>query len=127
MILRWALKVVSIVMILCPIFTLPASALQNPQSNSLGIEGSVQGPAPTVAATIGVPTNGQVFTSTPITVSGLCPNGLLIKIFSNNVFVGAVECSSGSYSLKVDLFSGTNSLLREITIIWISKDLTQIL
>src|SRR5665213_2375671 len=111
MIVRWVLKVVSLVTVICLVVALPASALQNPQSASLGVEGSVQGPAPTVAATIGVPSNGQTFTSTPITVSGLCLNGLLIKFFSNNVFVGAVQCSGGSYSLKVDLFSGTNSLV----------------
>lgn len=84
---------------------------QNPQTQTLGFEGTVTGPAPTVAATIGVPSNGQVFTSTPIEVSGLCPSGLLIKIFSNNVFVGAAQCVSGTYSLQVDLFSGTNSLV----------------
>jgi hypothetical protein len=111
MILRWASKVVSLATITCLVVALPASALQNPQSASLGVEGSVQGPAPTVAATIGVPNNGQVFTSTPITVSGLCLSGLLIKIFANNVFVGSAECVGGSYSLKVDLFSGANSLV----------------
>ena len=84
---------------------------QNPQSQTLGFEGTVPGAPPTQAATIAIPTNGQVFTSTPITVSGLCLSGLLIKIFTNNVFVGAVQCSGGSYSLKVDLFSGANSLI----------------
>src|ERR1700683_1218197 len=113
MILRWASKVVSLLAITCLVAALPASALQNPQSTSLGIEGSVQGPAPTVAATIGVPSNGQVFTSTPIEVSGLCQDGLLIKIFDNNVFVGAAQCVNGTYSLQVDLFSGTNSLVAE--------------
>jgi hypothetical protein len=111
MILRWVLKVISTATVICLVVALPASALQNPQSASLGVEGSIQGPAPTVAATIAVPSNGQVFTNTPITVSGLCLNGLLIKIFSNNVFVGAVQCAGSSYNLKIDLFSGTNNLV----------------
>jgi hypothetical protein len=60
------------------------------------------------------PSNGQVFTDTPITVSGLCKSGLLVKIFSNNVFVGAVTCKNGSYSIKVDLFSGRNEVIARV-------------
>ncbi len=84
---------------------------QNPQSGTLGFEGTVLGVPPTQAATIAIPTNGQTFTNIPITVSGLCETGLLIKIFANNVFVGATQCSNSSYSLQVDLFSGTNDLV----------------
>ena len=50
----------------------------------------------------------------PITVSGLCPSGLLVKIFSNNIFVGSTVCSNGSYSLQVDLFSGQNDLVARV-------------
>jgi hypothetical protein len=94
-----------------------ASALgssQNPQSGSVGLEATVPSPPPSVAATIGVPSNGQVFTSTPITVSGLCQTGLLVKIFSNNVFTGSAVCTAGSYALKVDLFSGQNDLVARV-------------
>jgi hypothetical protein len=84
---------------------------QNPQSGSIGIEGTIPTLAPTQAPTIGVPANGAVFTNTPITVSGLCPKGLLVKVFSNNVFVGSAECPNGSYSLQVDIFSGQNDLV----------------
>jgi hypothetical protein len=92
----------------------PTSALgssQNPQTSSFGLEGKISSPAPTQAATVGTPGNGQIFTSTPITVAGLCKTGLLIKVFSNNVFVGSTTCINGSYSLKVDLFSGQNDLV----------------
>jgi hypothetical protein len=84
---------------------------QNPQNVSVGVEGTIPAPAPTQAATIATPGSGQTFTNIPITVAGLCPNNLLIKIFANNVFVGSVMCSDGSYSLKVDLFSGQNDLV----------------
>lgn len=87
---------------------------QNPQSGNVGLEGTVPGTPPTQAATIAVPTNGQVFTSVPITVSGLCKTGLLVKIFSNNVFVGSAQCANGSYSLKIDLFSGRNDLVARV-------------
>lgn len=87
---------------------------QNPQSGATGLEATVPGAAPTQAATISIPANGQVFTSTPITVAGLCKTGLLIKLFSNNIFVGSVSCVNSSYSLKIDLFSGRNDLVARV-------------
>ena len=80
-------------------------------SGSIGLEGTIGAPAPTQAATVVTPSNGATFTNTPITVSGLCVTGLLIKVFSNNVFVGSVQCVGGSYSLQVDLFSGRNDIV----------------
>jgi hypothetical protein len=81
------------------------------KSGSIGLQGTISSAPPTRGATIAVPGNGAVFTSVPITVSGLCPDGTLIKIFSNNVFVGSALCQRGSYSVQVDLFSGQNDLV----------------
>ncbi len=94
-----------------------ASALgsqQNPQSGSVGLQGTVASPPPTQAATIGVPGNGQTFTSMPITISGLCKTGLLVKVYSNNIFVGAAYCVGGSFSLQANLFSGRNDLVARV-------------
>lgn len=87
---------------------------ENPQSGPMVVEGIVPSDPPKVGATIAVPTNGQTFTSLPITVSGLCPRGLLVEIFKNNVFAGAVECTTGSYSLQIDLFVGQNELVARV-------------
>jgi len=38
----------------------------------------------------------------------------MVKLFSNNIFVGAVRCSNGSYSLQIDLFSGQNDLVARV-------------
>jgi hypothetical protein len=83
-------------------------------SGSIGLQGEISSAPPTRGATIAVPGNGAVFTNVPITVSGLCPTGLLVKIFSNNVFVGATFCASGSYSVLIDLFSGQNDLVARV-------------
>jgi hypothetical protein len=80
------------------------------QSGGIGLEGTIPSAPPSRGATISVPTNGQSYTSQPITVSGICPTGLLIKIFDNNVFVGSTICTNGNFSLQIDLFSGANSL-----------------
>lgn len=87
---------------------------ENPQTGPMIIEGVVPSDPPTQAATIAVPGNGQSFTNIPITVSGLCPNGLLVQIFRNDVFGGAIDCVNGSYSLQVDLFVGQNELVAKV-------------
>jgi hypothetical protein len=56
------------------------------QSGAIGIEGTIPSAPPSRGATISTPGNGQSFTTEPITVSGICPTGLLIKVFDNNVF-----------------------------------------
>lgn len=98
----------------------PLTALQTawaappPQhiQSSIGLQGTIPSAPPSRSATITIPGNGAIFTGTPITVSGICPAGLLIKIFDNNVFVGSAVCSSGgSYTLQIDLFTGRNDLI----------------
>jgi len=91
-----------------------AATSDSPQDGAVGVEGKVPSNPPTQAATISSPRNGQTFTDMPITVSGLCPKGLLVKIFANNVFVGSVSCENGSYSIQVDLFSGRNDIVARV-------------
>lgn len=81
------------------------------QSGSVGIEGTIPANPPTQAPTINIPTNGQSFSSLPINVGGLCKTGLLVEVFKNNVFAGAVVCTGGSYSMQIDLFDSRNDLV----------------
>lgn len=81
-----------------------------PGSGSYGLEATKTQPPPTQGATITIPGNGASFTSSPITVGGLCPSGLLVQIYDNGVFAGAIDCKNGSFSLQVSLFSGQNDL-----------------
>ncbi len=83
-------------------------------SGSIGLQGTISTAPPKSGATITAPGNGAAFSTLPVTVSGLCPNGLLVKIFANNVFVGSVTCANGSYSVQVDLFSGQNDLVARV-------------
>lgn len=95
---------------------LPSSALAqstptpNPGNDGIGMQGRIQQPPPTEAPTISIPAEGQGFAEIPITVTGLCTDGLLVRIFKNNVFGGAVMCDGGSYTLEIDLFPGPNEL-----------------
>lgn len=84
------------------------------QEGSAGLQGTVPTPAPENAPSITTPSSGQSFTRMPITINGLCTDGLLIKVFSNNVFVGSALCTGGSYTLQADLFEGQNDLVARI-------------
>ncbi len=85
-----------------------------PGSGSAGLQGKVQTPAPKVPPTIGSPHGGEVYTTVPITVTGLCTTGLLVKIFANNVFVGSVMCANGSYTIQISLLEGRNDLVARV-------------
>lgn len=87
---------------------------ENPQSGSVGLEGTISSPPPTRGATITNPTNGRSFTTLPVTVNGLCPEGTLVKIFSNNIFIGSSSCTGGTFKADVDLFNGDNDLIARV-------------
>lgn len=100
------------------IVLLPATALAqqsiptaNPGADGIGMEGRIQQPPPTDAPTISLPAEGTSFTEIPITVTGLCTDGLLVRIFKNNVFGGSAMCDGGSYTIQMDLFPGSNQLV----------------
>jgi len=81
-----------------------------PQAGSYGLEATKKQPPPTTSATISTPGNGASFTDSPITVSGLCTTGLLVQVYDNGVLVGAIDCTNGSFSIQVSLFTGQNDL-----------------
>jgi len=84
------------------------------ESGSVGIEGKISSPPPSRGATISIPGNGQSFNTLPVTVSGLCPDDVLVKLFKNNVFAGSAQCRNGSYSIVIDLFTGQNELVARV-------------
>jgi hypothetical protein len=96
------------------LFGANVSAIQKiemgPKGDSFGVEMTIPGPPPTVGATITSPSNGQSFTELPITVAGICPNDLLVKVTVNGVLAGSEFCVNGSFSFQITLFTGQNEL-----------------
>lgn len=82
----------------------------DPKPGSYGLEATKTQEAPTTGATITTPSNGASFSTSPITVNGICPGDLLVQVYNNSVMVGAVVCNNGSFSIQVSLFAGTNEL-----------------
>lgn len=83
-------------------------------SGSIGLTATKPAPPPTTGATISVPSDGATLTTSPIEVTGICPNDLLVKLFKNDVFSGSAICTSGSFSITTDLFSGANELVARV-------------
>lgn len=86
-----------------------------PKSGSVGLSGIMPAKPPTVAATIGKPSNGQHFSTSPVEVSGTCPKNTLVEIFKNDIFAGSTPCDdAGNYRLDVDLLIGQNLLIARV-------------
>lgn len=81
-----------------------------PEGSAYGLVATKKQAPPASAPTISTPGNGANFSTSPITVSGVCQTGLLVQVYNNGVFVGSAECRNGSYSLQVSLFSGQNDI-----------------
>lgn len=81
----------------------------DPQQGDVAASAAVAEKVPTTPS-ITQPSSGQTVTSLPQTVSGSCQTGSVVKIFSNDILIGAATCAGGSYSVPVSLFVGLNSL-----------------
>ena len=78
---------------------------------SIAVNAVVPPQRPSTPATITSPTNGQTFSTNPITVLGTCPKGYLIKVFSNGILIGSVICGpNDQFSVPADLVIGQNAL-----------------
>jgi hypothetical protein len=101
-------------MLLAAVSFSAVTTAQTSESGSVGLEGIIPTDPPSQGATITVPSNGQTFTSLPVTVRGLCPGDLLVKVFKNGIFSGSAQCTNGSYEVVIDLFSGLNDLVARV-------------
>lgn len=113
---QWALPIgIGLCLLALFVSVRPVSAITqiptpSPIPGSYGLEATKKQPPPTQGATVTTPGNGSSFTTSPITVTGICPTGLLVEVYDNGVMVGSVMCTNGSFSLQVSLFSGTNDI-----------------
>lgn len=82
-----------------------------PVTGSYSVFAVVPAPKVTTAPVITSPSNGQSFTTNPVTVAGTCPANTLVKVFKNGILAGSVVCAANrQFSLPIDLVIGTNAL-----------------
>lgn len=100
----------SICLLLLPSQATAITALPTPPPapGSYGLEATKKQAPPSQGAVISVPGSGSSFTTSPTTVSGTCPSGLLVEVYDNGVMVGSVICTNGSFTVQVTLFAGQN-------------------
>lgn len=104
-----------LIFVLLLIGVLMAGLTFTAQASNVSVNASVDGPAPTLPATITSPAADTRFTAVPITVNGTCDPGFIVKLYRNSVFSGAVFCQSdGTFTLQTDLFNGANTLQARI-------------
>jgi hypothetical protein len=85
-----------------------------PEAGSIGLTGIMPEKPPTEGAVITSPTNGTHFATTPITVKGTCPDGLLVELYKSDIFAGSTFCDGGKFSLDIDLLYGQNILIARV-------------
>lgn len=96
-------------------YTVTADDHPAPIAGSIGIVGTMPGEPPTEAATIQSPASEQRFYTTPVTISGECPDNNIVQIFKNDIFAGSTTCTSeGKFSIDIDLLYGKNTILAKV-------------
>lgn len=92
-----------------------ATPYTGPESGSVGLTGQMPGKPPTVAAVITSPSNGQRFSTSPVTVKGTCLANTLVQLYKNDIFAGSGPCSDkGDFQFDIDLLIGQNILIARI-------------
>lgn len=87
-----------------------ANALQQSDSGSIDLGGTVYAPPPPSGAVITSPTSGRHFTDAHITVAGTCPLTTTVEIYKNDIFAGSTTCDGGYFSLEIDIIQGETRL-----------------
>ncbi len=68
----------------------------------------------TQGAVITSPSTNTIVTNADLQVSGTCPSGAYIKLYTNNTFSGVTFCeNNGTFTLNDDLYLGQNNLIAE--------------
>jgi len=113
---RWIIpSIMGAIVIALSLLVQPARAITQiptpePKPGSFALAASKTQAPPTQGASISTPGSGAGFNNSPITVTGICPNGLLVQLYDNGVMVGSAICNGGSFSMQVSLFAGANEL-----------------
>ncbi len=87
-------------------------------ADDIRVTAKIAAPPVTGPAVITSPTDGQHFSSIPVTISGTCPtdgSGGYVKVYRNNVFSGVSMCDvSNNFAVSTDLFPGANLITVQV-------------
>ena len=110
---RVLLHPASILLLLCVGVMLIGSTLQGQAASNTTVSATVEAPELTEPAVISQPTDGTVFNTKPVTVSGSCPDNSYVELSRNGQFSGVAVCNNNAFQIQSDLFDGNNQLLAQ--------------
>jgi len=112
---RILLHPVSILIVLCAGVFIVGWTIRT-VADSYTVTATVEAPAPTDPATITYPVDQSHFTTTPVTVSGICSPNTYVELYRNGNFSGVTNCGAGvtNYQIATDLSPGSNDLYARI-------------
>ncbi len=82
-------------------------------AQSFVVTATVPAPALTAPAKISFPLNNSSETTSPIIVSGSCPNNSYIVLIRNGYSSGSAVCQNNSFTIETDLSIGLNRLMAQ--------------
>lgn len=106
-----AIMLITGVMVALATHGLRTTAYEQVGTGDVQLSGLVKQIPPSEPAVILKPYFGQVFTSSPIIVSGTCQLNKFVQIYRNHKAVDAVACIRGEFAASVDLVLGKNNFV----------------
>lgn len=98
------------------LFASSAARADQQAQGSIDLNGQVNGPPPSEAATITNPKNGAHTSTNLIDVDGSCTPGLLVEIYRYAIFAGSTYCTSQeTFHVSITLIPGPNDLKARIS------------
>lgn len=110
---RVMLHPLMILFLMCVGVVLVGSTILRSNAANTVISATIEAPELTEPAIISQPVEGAIFTSTPITVTGICPDNSYVNLYRNGQFSGVDICINNNFQIQTDLFSGNNQLLAQ--------------
>lgn len=106
---RILLHPLTVFVLLC-VGVLVFGATFHTKAESYNVTATVPAVPPASAAVLTLPWQGQHVSAIPFTAQGRCPDQTYVKLYRNNAFSGAVQCSSQSFSIQTHLAAGANQI-----------------
>jgi hypothetical protein len=110
---RVLLHPLMVLFLMCVGVVLVGSTINRSNAANTTISVTVEAPELTDPAVISQPADGAIFSSTPITVTGSCPDNSYVNLYRNSQFSGVDICTDNNFQIQTDLFSGDNQLLAQ--------------
>lgn len=108
---RFALHPASVFMLLC-VGVFISGWSYEALADSYTVTATVPAAPLTQGSVISSPTTGTTVTAAKLLVSGTCPSGAYINIYTNNTFSGVTFCqNNGAFSMSDDLYVGVNDII----------------